>query len=110
MSKNFLNANKFYKYCKATSKIVVSIATEQRIVTDKVFCSTVFTIDGQEFIGLQFRVRSHFKSLNIILGLPSLRDPDVTIHPSSNEFTVKNVAVTCHCEPRRISSLLVDTT
>jgi ssRNA-specific RNase YbeY (16S rRNA maturation enzyme) len=33
---------------------------------------------------------------------------DVTIHPSSNEFIVKNATVACHREPRRVSCLLVD--
>jgi hypothetical protein len=82
VSKMFLNANEFYKYCKAAPKIVVRVANEQRIVTDKIFCPTVFTIDGQELSGLQFRVLPHFKRLDIILGLLALKDLDVTIHPS----------------------------
>ncbi len=32
----------------------------------------------------------------------------MTIHPSSNEFTVKNATVVCHREPRRMSCILVD--
>ena len=99
VSKRFLNANNFYKYCKAAPKIAVRVANEQRISTDKIFCPTVFTIDGHDFSGLEFRVLPHFKSADIILGLPSLRDLDVTIHPNSNEFTVKNVTVGCHREP-----------
>jgi hypothetical protein len=46
----------------------------------------------------------------MILGLPSIRDLDVTIHPSSNEFLVQNATVACHREPKRISCRLVDTT
>ncbi len=110
VSKRFLNANGFYNYCKAAPKIAVRVANEQRISTDKIFCPTVFTIDGHNFSGLEFRVLPHFKSADIILGLTSLRDLDVTIHPSSNEFTVKNVTVCCHREPLRISCVLVDTT
>ena len=52
VSRKFLNANGFYKNCKATTKIAVRVANEQRIVTDKVFCPTVFTIDEQEFATL----------------------------------------------------------
>ncbi len=33
----------------------------------------------------------------------------MTIHSCSNEFNVRNIAVTCHRELRRISCLLVDT-
>ncbi len=51
----------------------------------------------------------HFKSSDIILGLSALRDLDVTIHSSSNEFTVKNATVVCHREPRRIICILVET-
>ena len=43
------------------------------------------------------------------MGLPALRDLDVTIHPSSNEFTVESPTVACHREPRRTSCLSVDT-
>jgi hypothetical protein len=109
VSKKFLNANGFYKYYKAAPKIAVRVANEQRISTDKIFCRSVFTIDGHNFSGLEFRVLPHFKSSDIILGLPALRDLDVTIHPSSNEFTVKNATVVCHREPIRISCILVDT-
>ena len=109
VSKKFLNANGIFKYCKEAFKIVVRVANEQRIVMDKVFFPTVFIIDGHEFTGLQFRVMPHFKSSDIILRLPALRDHDVTIHISSNEFTVKHATVACHREPSRISCLLVDT-
>jgi len=110
VSRKFLHANGFYKYCKASPKIVIRVANEQRIVTNKIFCPSVFTIDGQEFSGLQFRVLPHSKSSDIILGLLALGDLDVTIHPNSNEFTVKNASVACHREPTRISCLLIDTT
>ena len=61
MSQKFLNANGFYKYCKATPKIVVRVTNEQIIFSDKIFCPIVFTIDGHEFSRLQFRVLPHFK-------------------------------------------------
>ena len=77
LSKKFLNANGFYKYCKAAPKFGFRVANEQRILTDDIFCP----IDGQEFTGLQFRVLPHFKSANIILGLPPLRELDVMIPP-----------------------------
>ena len=60
VSKKFLNANGFYKYCKSAPKIVVRVANEQRIATNKIFCRTVFTIDGEEFTGLLFGVLPYF--------------------------------------------------
>ena len=48
VSKKFLNTNEFYKYCKAAPKIVVRVANEQRIVTSKIFCPSVFLIDEHE--------------------------------------------------------------
>ncbi len=65
--------------CKAALKIAVRVANERRVSTDKIFCPTVFTIDGHDFSGLEFRVLPHFKSSDIILGLPAIRDLDVTI-------------------------------
>ena len=107
MSKKFLNANGFYKYCKSAPKLGVTSPNKQLISMDKILCPTVFTIDGNEFIGLQFRVLRHAKNTNIIMGLPTLRELDVTIHPSSNEFIVRNTTVTWNREPIRKSCLLV---
>jgi hypothetical protein len=70
------------------------VAKAQRISTDKIFCPIFFTIDGHEFAGLQFSVLPHFKIADIILGLSGLSELDVAIHPSSNEFTVRNATVT----------------
>ena len=39
----------------------------------KVFCPTVFAIDGHEFTDLQFRVLPHFRDSDIILGLLALK-------------------------------------
>ena len=67
VSKEFVMANGFYKDCKTAPKLATRGASEQRISTTKVFCPSVFTIDGHEFTALQFRVLPHFKSSDIIL-------------------------------------------
>ena len=69
------------------------MASEKRISTTKVFCPTVFTIDGHEFTDLQFRVLPHFKGLDIILGLPTLKNLNVVIHPSLNSFTMGDYTI-----------------
>ena len=73
MSKEFVMANGFYKDCKIAPKLVVRVASEQRISTTKVLCPSAFSIDGHEFTDFQFRVLPHYKSSDIILGLPALK-------------------------------------
>jgi len=51
-SKKFVMANGFYKDCTIAPKMAIRIASEQRISTTKVFCPSVFTIDGNEFTDL----------------------------------------------------------
>jgi hypothetical protein len=69
-----------------------------------VFCPTVFTIDGQEFSDLQFRVLPHFKGSDIILGLPALKKLEVVaIHPNLISVTMGDYIVHCNRESRTIS-------
>jgi threonine dehydrogenase-like Zn-dependent dehydrogenase len=56
VSKEFVMTNGFYKDCKTVPKLAISVASEQRISTTKMFCPSVFTIDGHKFTYLQFRV------------------------------------------------------
>jgi hypothetical protein len=76
------------------------VASEQRISTSQVFRPSVFTIDGHEFAGLQFRVLPHFKSLDIVFGLPNLKQLNVVIHPSFNIFTMEGFTINCNRESR----------
>jgi hypothetical protein len=86
VSKDLVMANDFYKDCKITLELAIRVASEQRISTTKVFCPSVFTIDGQELTNSQFRVLPHFKSSDIVLGLLALKQTGVVIHPSQNTF------------------------
>jgi hypothetical protein len=51
-SKDFVVTNGFYKGCKTAPKLFIRVASEQRISTTKLFCPTVFTIDGHDFTDL----------------------------------------------------------
>ena len=73
VSKDFALTNGFYKDCKTVPKLSIRLTSEHRIYTTKVFCSTVFTIDGHEFTNLYFRVLPHFKGSYIILRPPALK-------------------------------------
>jgi hypothetical protein len=74
----------------------------------KVFCPSVFTIDGHEFTDLQFRVLPYFQSWDIILELPALKQLNVAIHPSLNTFTMGDVTINYDRESRRISCMIID--
>ncbi len=108
VGKEFVMANDFYKDCKTAPKVSIRIASEQRISTTKVFCPTVFTIDGHEFTDLQFRVIPHFEGSYIILGLPALKKLNVVIHPNLNSFTLGDFTIQFDRESYRISCLIVD--
>ena len=54
VNKDFVVTNGFYKRCKTVPKLSIRVASEQRISTTKLFCPTVFTIDGHDFTDLQF--------------------------------------------------------
>jgi hypothetical protein len=87
--------NGFYKDSKTAPKLAIRVASEQLISTTTMYCPSVFTIDGYEFTDLQFRVFPHFKSSDIILGLPSLKQLNVVIHPSLNTFTMGDFTINC---------------
>ena len=88
VSKDFVVTNGFYKDCKTVPKLSFLVASEHRISTTKLFCPTMFTIDGHDFTDLKFRVLPHFKGSDIILGLPALKKLEVAIHPNLNSFTM----------------------
>jgi hypothetical protein len=67
-----------------------------------------FFFYGHEFIDLQFRVLPHFKSSDIILGLPALKQLNVAIHPSLNTLTMGDFTINCNREARRNSCTIVD--
>jgi hypothetical protein len=108
-SKDFVVTNGFYKDCKTVPKLSIRVASEQRISTTKLFCPTIFTIDGHDFTDLQFRVLPHFKGSDVILGLPALKKLKVAIHSNLNSFTMGDYIVQCNRESLKISYLIVDT-
>ncbi len=90
MIKEFVMANNgLYKDSNTAPKLAIRVTSEQRISTTKVFCPSVFSIDGHEFTDLQFRVLSHFNSSDIISGLLALKRLGIVIHPSSNTFSMR---------------------
>ena len=52
VSKDFVVTNGFYRDCKIVPTLSIQVASEQRIYTTKLFCPTMFTIDGHDFTDL----------------------------------------------------------
>ena len=71
INEEFMMVNGCNIDCKVAPKIHIRVASEQRISTTKVFGPSTVTIDGQELTDLQSRVLPHFKSSDILLGLPA---------------------------------------
>ncbi len=101
--KDFVVTNGFYKGCKTVPKLSIRVASEKRISTTKLFCPTVFTIDGHVFTNSKFRVLPHFKGSDIILGLRALKKLETIIHHNLNSFTMGDYIVQCNRELRKIS-------
>ena len=109
VSKDYFIANGFDKDCKTASKLAIRVASEQRVSTTKVLCPSVLTIDGHDFSDLQLRVLPHFKSSDIILGLSTLNQLNVVIHPRYlNAFTMGDFTINYNRESRRVSCMIVD--
>ena len=107
VSKAFVIANGFYKYCKTSLKLSIQVDSVYHIYTTKVFCPSVVTIDGHEFSELQFRVLPHFKSLDIILGNTSFKEVGCGLYTSLNTFSMGDFTIRCNNESRRISCMIV---
>jgi hypothetical protein len=71
------------------------------------FCLSVFYIETHEFIDLKFRVLPHFKITDILLGLPVLKNMNVIIHPSLDNFTMGYCTVHHSSESHGISCMIV---
>ena len=57
---------------------------------------------------MQFRVLSHFKSSDNILGLAALKQLNVVIHPCLNTFTMEDLTINCNPESSRNPFMIVD--
>ena len=109
VSKEFVIAYGSYKDFQTAPILAIRVASEHRISTTQVFLPSVFTIDGHDFNNLQFRVLSHLKSSDIILGFPALKQLNVVIHPSLNTFTMGDFTINYDRESsHRISCMIVD--
>ncbi len=94
--------------CIRGSKIVVRIANEQRISTNKTFSSIHVSICQKKSPGLKFIVLPHLKCVDFIFGLLAMKALNMSIQSSNNSVLIGDMPFACESQPRRVSCLLVD--
>ena len=88
VSQDFLTRNNLLgKYIRGP-KIVVRIANEQRISTNKTFSPISVSIGQKKFTGLNFTVLPHLKCVNFICGLPAMKELNMSIQPANNSVFI----------------------
>jgi len=80
-SQNFLTRNNLLGRCIRGPKIVVRIGNDQRISTSKTFSPTHVSIGQKKFTGLNFTGLPHLKCVDVIFGLPSMKELNTYIQP-----------------------------
>ena len=83
VSQDFFTRNNMLGKCIRGSKIVVRIANEQRISTNKTFSPIHVSIGQKKFPGLKFAVLPHLKCVDFIFGLPSMKALNMSIQSSN---------------------------
>ena len=79
VSQDFLTRNNLLGKCIRGPKIVVRIANEQRISTNKTFSPIHVSIGQIKFLGLNFTVLPHLKCVDLIFGLPAMKALNMSI-------------------------------
>ncbi len=96
--------------CIHGSKIVVRIANEKRISTNKTFSPSCASIGQKKITDLNFTDLPHLKCVDFIFGLPTLKVLNMSIQPSNNSVLIGDMNFACESQPRRVSYFLVDST
>ncbi len=84
VGRDFLTRNDLLGKCILGSRIVVRIANEQRVSTNKSFSPIHVSIVQKKFIDLNFTVLPHLKCVDFIFGLPAMKEFNMYIQPSNN--------------------------
>ena len=108
VSKEFVDAHGLQKNCKQVPKMTVRVANSQRISTTKIITPEKLIINNKNYSNIQFRVLPHLKCADVILGLPALKDMDMTINVKKKTVNLGGVEVPCTQEDRRVTCFLLD--
>ena len=103
-----MTRNNILGKCIRGPKIVVRIANEQRIFTNKTFSPIHVVIGQKKFPGFKFTVLPHLKCVDFIFGLPAMKELNMSIRPSNNSVVIGDTIFACESQPRRVSCLLID--
>jgi hypothetical protein len=107
-SQDFLTRNNFLGKCIRGPKIVVRIANEQRISTNKTFSPIRVSIGQKKFTGLNFTILPHLKCVYFIFGLLAMKELNMSFQPPNNSVLIGDMPLAWQSQPRRVSCLLVD--
>jgi hypothetical protein len=107
-SQDFSTRNNLFGKCIRGPKIVVRIANEQRISTNKTFSPIRVSIVQKKVTCLTFTVLPHIKCDDFIFNLPAMKELNMSIQPSNNSVLIGDMTFACDSQPRRVSRLLFD--
>ena len=98
----------FVKTHSLTSeKLVVRMANGSRITSTRVVHLDAVRIGQKLYDNLSFRVLPHLKAADLVLGLPTLKQLGIMIHPAECSVTIKEEKIPCHLEERRVECSLI---
>ncbi len=89
-------------------KIDVRIANKQKISTNKTFSRSHVSIGQKKFTGLKFIVLPHLKCVDLIFGLPAMKELNMSIQPSKNSVIIGDMFFACESQPLRVSCFLAN--
>jgi len=76
-------------------EIVVRIASKQRISTSKTFSPNKFSLGQKKFNGLSFTVLPQLKCVDFLLGLPAMKELNMSIQPSKHLVPISDITFLC---------------
>jgi hypothetical protein len=90
-SQNFLTRNDLLGECIRGPKIVIRIANEQRILTNKTFSPTNVSLGQKKITCLNFKVLPHLKGADFIFGLLAMNGLNMSIQLSKDLVLIGDI-------------------
>ena len=105
VSENFVKTHSLTS--RRAEKLVVRVANGSRINSTRVVHPDAVRICQKLYDNLSFRVLPHLKAADLVLGLPTLKQLGIMIHPAECSVTIKEEKIPCHLEERRVECSLI---
>ena len=105
VSENFVKTHSLTS--RRAEKLAVRVANGSRINSTRVVHLDAVRIGQKLYDNLSFRVLPHLKAADLVLGLPTLKQLGIMIHPAECSVTIKEEKIPCHLEERRVECSLI---